>query len=248
MSSETPPTRRPIPALRVSTVALLGVVAAVAVPAGAAAIVMSGSVDGRQRPQILGEAGPVSRVVIVDSDSTVRVSGTPGVSGMTGRASLTWHSFHGSGTPHVVQQYADGVLTLTKDCGGADCGATIDIQVPPTASVQVTNSNSGIEVTDVSGGVDLHSENGAITATGLGGGDATMTTSNDRIYASFAGAPQSISAHTSNDSVTIITDGRTLYYDQTSTTNGQTYLLNKQDRFSAHTIDVETTNNNIKIK
>ena len=248
MSSETPPTRRPIPALRVSTVALLGVVAAVAVPAGAVAIATSSSVDGRQRAQDLGEAGAVSRVVIVDADSTVHISGAPGVSGMTGKASLTWHSLRGGGTPHVVQQYADGVLTLTKDCGGTDCGADLDIQVPPTVSVQVTNSNSSIDVANVSGGVDLHSENGAITATGLGSGDATMTTSNDSIYASFAGAPQNISAHTSNDHVTIITDGHTRYFDQTSTSNGHTYLQNEQDRYSPDTIDAETTNSDIKIK
>lgn len=248
MSSETPAARRPIPALRISTVALLGIVAAVAVPAGAAAIVMSGSVDSRHLAQGLGEGGAVSRVVIVDADSTVHVSGAPGVSGMTGRASLTWHALRGGGTPHVIQQYADGVLTLTKDCGGTDCGADLDIQVPPTASVQVTNTNAGIDVADVSGGVDLHSENGAIRATGLGGGDATMTTSNDWIYASFAGAPRNISAHTTNDHVTIVTDGHTLYFDQTSTTNGRTHLLNKQDRFSANTIDVGTTNGDIEIK
>jgi hypothetical protein len=248
MSSETPPTRRPIPALRVSSVALLGVVAAVVVPAGAAAIATSGSVDSRQRTQELGQAGPVSRVVIVDADSTVRVNGSPGVSGMTGKASLTWHALRGGGDPHVVQQYAGGVLTLTKDCGGTHCDADLDILVPPTVSVQVTNSNAGIEVANVSGGVDLHGENGAITATGLGSGDATMQTSNDSIYASFAGAPQNISAHTSNDHIVVITDGRTLYFDQTSTTNGQTTLQNKQDRFSANTIDAETTNSYIKIK
>ena len=248
MNSETPPTRRPIPALRVSTVALLGVVAAVAIPAGAAAFVTSDSINGRQHPQALGQAGPVSRVVIVDADSTVRVTGAPGVSGMTGKASLTWHAPHSGGTPHVVQQYADGVLTLTKDCGGGDCGADLDILVPPTVSVQVTTSNAGIDVANVSGGVDLHSENGAITATGLGSGDATMTTSNDSIYASFAGAPQNISAHTSNDHIVIITDGHTAYFDQTSTTNGQTSLQNKSDRFSADTIDAETTNGDIKIK
>lgn len=248
MSSETPPTRRPIPALRVSTVALLGVVAAAAVPAGAAAIVMSGSVDSRQRTQVLGEAGPVSRVVIVDADSSVHVSGAPGVSGMTGKASLTWHALRDGVAPRVVQKYAGGVLTLTKDCDGGDCGADLDIQVPPTVSVQVTTSNAGIDVTGVSGGVDLHSENAAITARDLGGGDATMTTSNGSIYAAFAGAPRNISAHTSNAPVTIVTDGRTPYFDQTSTTNGQTYLQNKQDHRSDNTIDVETTNSDIKIK
>ena len=247
MSSETPPTRRPIPALRVSTVALLGVVAAVAVPAGAAAIVMSVSGDAWQRSQDLTQAGPVSRVVIVDADSLVHVTGNPGVSGMTGKATLTWHRPRGGGIPYVAQQYADGVLTLTEECGG-DCAADLDIKVPPHASVRVTTSTAGIDVADISGGVDLHSENGAITATRLGGGDATMNTSNGSIHASFAGAPQNISAHTSNAPVTIVTDGHTPYFDQTSTTNGQTILRNKRDRRSPDTIDVATSNADVDIE
>jgi hypothetical protein len=248
MSSETPPTRRPIAALRVSTVALLGVVAAIAVPAGAAAIVMSGSVDSKQHPQDLLVAEPVSRIVVVDSDSTVRITGNAAVIGVTGHASLTWHAFGNGGTPHVTQQYEHGVLTLTKDCGDTDCDADLDIQVPPNASVQVTTSNAGIDVTNVSGGVDLHTENGAIDAKQLGSGDATMNTSNDSIYASFAGAPQNIWAHTSNDHVTIITDGHTPYYDKTSTSNAQLHISNREDRYSVNTIDVLTSNNDITIK
>lgn len=248
MSTEPTPTRRPIAAVRVSTVALLGIVAAIAIPCGAAALVVSGSVDSEHSRQTLGQAGPVTRVVIEDSDSTVHVTGDAALSGMTGKADLTWHTFHHTGQPKVTQQYADGVLTLTKDCGGGDCGAEIDIQVPPTVSVQVTTSNASIFVSNVSGPVNLRSTNADLHADRLGSGDAVMNTTNAGIHASFAGAPTNITAATTNASVTIVTDGRTLYYDKVSTTNASPDLQNQQDRHSNNVIDVTTTNAGITIK
>jgi hypothetical protein len=250
MSSEPTPTRRPIAALRVSTVALLGVVAAVAVPAGAAAIVLSGSVDSQQKQQDIGQADRVTRVVVVDQDSTVRITGNAALLGVTGHATLTWHAFGGGDTgAKVVQQYADGVLTLTRDCAGTDCGADIDIQVPPSVSVQVTTSNAGIYVTNVTGGVDLHDTNASISAKQLGGGDASMHTSNASINATFAGGPKTILAHTSNASISITTDDRTVYYDLLQTSNADTHPDNPhQDRRSDNTIDAQTSNAPITVK
>ena len=250
MSSEPTPTRRPIAALRVSTVALLGVVAAVAVPAGAAAIVLSGSIDNQQKQQDRGVADAVTRVVVVDQDSSVRITGNAALKGVTGHADLSWHAFRGGGSGvKVTEQYADGVLTLTKDCGGTDCGADVDIEVPPTVSVQVTTSNAGVYVSDVSGGVNLHTENAEISAQRLGAVDATLTTSNAPITATFAGGPKNIVAHTSNGPVDITTDGRTVYYDQAVTTNASVEKNNpNQDHRSDNVIDVQTTNAPITIK
>ncbi|WP_194918772.1 hypothetical protein [Catenulispora rubra] len=248
MSTEPTPTRRPIAGIRVSTVALLGVVAAIAIPCGAAALVVSGSIDSQHTQQTLGQADPVTRVVVEDSDSTVRITGNAAVSGMTGKADLTWHSFSGTGHPKVTQQYADGVLTLTKDCDGGDCGAGIDIQVPPTVSVQVTTSNASIFVTNVSGPVNLHSTNADIHADQLGSGDAVMNTTNASIKASFVGGPRNITAATTNASVLIVTDGSTLYYDKVSTTNAEPNLQNQQDHRSNNVIDVTTTNAGVTIK
>jgi hypothetical protein len=241
MNSERTPARRPIAAVRVSTVALLGVAAAVTVPTVAAALVMSGSIDTHQRQQDLGQAGPVTRVVVQDSDSSVRITGDPALAGVTGQATLTWHSFTGSSNAKVAEQYADGVLTLTKDCGG-DCGAAIDIRVPPNVSVQVTTSNAGINVANVSGGVNLDTSNDGITASRLGAGDATLHTSNGSINASFVGGPKNISATTSNAGVTIVTDGHTAYYNDVQTRNGNTDLGNPQARGSDNTLYVRTSN------
>ena len=186
--------------------------------------------------------------MVVDSDSSVHITGDAALRGVSGQATLTWHAFSGTGHPKVVEQYADGVLTLSKDCGGADCGADIDIRVPPTVSVQVSTSNAGIDVTDVSGAVDLHNSDAGITAKQLGSGDATMATSNAPIHASFSGAPKNIRAATSNAGVSIITDGRTAYYDDAKTTNGNTGLDNLQNRLSANEIYIVTSNADISVK
>lgn len=242
MSSEPTPTRRPIAGVRISTIALIGIVAAVAVPAGAAALVVSGSIDNHMRQQRLSQDGPITRVVINDSDGSVRVTGDTTMAGVSGKADLTWHSLSGTTNAKVDQHYADGVLTLTKDCGGGGCGADIDILVPPDVSVQVTTSNAGVSLTNVSGTVDVHTSNAGITAKGLGGGDATLKTSNAAIDATFAGGPKNIWAHTSNDSVKITTDGRTSYYDKVVTSNADQHLRNDSDRFSPNVIDVLTSN------
>lgn len=250
MSSEPTPSRRPIAALRVSTVALIGVVAAVAVPAAAASVVLSGSLDSQQKQQDLGQADRVTRVVIVDQDSSVRITGNAALFGVTGHATVNWHAFGSSATnAKVVQQYADGVLTLTKDCARTDCHADIDIQVPPTVSVLVTTSNAGVSVSNVSGGVELHDANASITAKQLGAGDAWMETSNAPISATFAGGPKNIFAHTSNAPISITTDGRTTYYDKLQTSNADTHPDNSnQDRRSDNEIDAQTSNAPITVK
>jgi hypothetical protein len=246
MSSEPAPTRRPIARLRVSTVALLGVVAVFAVPAGA--LVMSGALDDKQAQQDINQALPVDKVVIFDNDSTVRVTGDGAVIGVTGHATLTWHSFQRKSPVSVRQQYANGVLTLTKVCNGSCGSADIDISVPVTASVQVDTSNAGIDVADVTGTVDLTTTNASISARQMGSGDAVLRTSNGGINASFEGAPKTITADTSNASVTVTTDGKTGYYDDVTTTNGGMDKENIQDRFSTNKITVVTTNAGVTIR
>jgi hypothetical protein len=248
MSSEPTPTRRPIGTVRVSTVALLAVVTAVAVPAGAAALVMSGALDDKQTQQNITQAGPVTKVVVSDSDGSVHITGDPTLLGVTGKATLSWHAYRGHNPVSVSQKYADGVLTLTKVCNGACGGADIEIKVPVNASVQVNTSNAGIDVTNVTGTVDLVDENAGISAKGLGSGDATMNTTNAEINASFAGAPKNIGAFTSNATVSIRTDGVTDYYDSVTTSNGAPDLQNKQDRWSKNTITVNTSNADVTIK
>jgi hypothetical protein len=246
-AAEPPATRRPIAAVRISTVALIGIVSAVAIPAGAAALVLSGSIDEKHSPVAVQTVAPISKVVIEDSNGSVHVGGNPAMLGVSGSADLTWH---GSSRPplRLEQSVTNGVLTLRKVCLRGDCGgADIDIQVPPNVAVVATTSNAGIEVHDVGGGVDLRTTNAAISVKRLGDGDATLTTSNGSVNAGFTGAPKKITVSTSNAGVDITTDGRTPYYQSVSTSNGNQTLTN-QDRYAQHEIHVDTSNGNVTIK
>lgn len=251
MTYDAPPPRRPIGALKISTVALLGIVTAVAIPAGAAALVLSGTIDGRHSSRTIQVTGPISKVVIADDDGSIHVTGDSTTPGVNGTAELKWRGRGDSKPPlEVRQNVSDGVLTLTKTClQGTDCGgADIDIKVPPNVSVQASTSNASIEVNAVTGGVDLSTRNASITANSLGSGDATFRTSNGAIDAGFVGAPMKIRADTSNASVTITTDGRTPYFDSLDTSNGDTRKDNVVDRRAANEIDVTTSNGDVTVK
>jgi hypothetical protein len=247
-TSEPTPVRRPIAAARISTVALLGIVSAVAVPAGAAALVLSGTIDSKHSSVDIAETQKVTKVVIDVSNGSVHVSGDPTMSGVRGTADLTWHG--GSQPLDLRKSVADGVLTLQQVClrSGCDGGAAVDIRVPPGLAVQATTSNAGIAVYDVNGGVDLRTSNAGITVDRLGDGDATLSTSNGPVKAGFTGAPKLITVSTSNGSVKIITDGRTRYYDAVTADNGNRNLDNPQDRFSSREIHVETSNGDVTVR
>lgn len=249
-SPEPQPARRPIAAVRISTVALLGIFAAIAIPAGAATLVLGGNLDGQHSTVHISQTGPISKVVINDAEASVRVIGDPTLSGVSGTADLNWHGSSQTPPLRLDQSVADGVLTLSKvclrsdECGGAD----ITIKVPTAVAVQVATSDAGIDVSNVSGGVDLQTSNAGISADGLGSGNASMHTSNGGIDAKFSGAPKSIRAITSNAGVDITTDGRTAYYDDVDTSNASQTMKNVRDQHAENVVYIRTSNASVSVK
>jgi hypothetical protein len=241
-----PQTPRPIGTVKIGTPLLAGLVLALCAPVAVAAALDLG--DGREHsvPEQINVAGPFTKVVVKGENDSVRVIGDATVGGAIGQANLSW----GEHRPEVVQQVQDGVLTLSFTCSAGlnECGGVAwSIRVPPSVTVQVGTSNAGIEISKITGGVQAQTSNGEITAVDLGSGPASLVTSNASITASFAGAPNTIAAHTSNSSITIKTDGVTKYYDQVSTSNGNQVLDNPQDHMSDRMIDATTSNGDINI-
>lgn len=247
MTFDATPPRAPIGALRISTIAMAGVIVAVSVPAVAAAFAMSSRVSDQQAQVGIAAAGPITRIVVADSESDVQITGNAGATGVDGQAVLQWKG-KGGKRPVLRQSVADGVLTLTKDCSSGGCGPVdITLTVPRDVSVLAATSQGHIEVSGVTGAVDLTSSNGSIDAEDLGSGNASFKTTNGSVNVSFRGAPTRIAADTTNGSVTIATDGQTAYYDSVSTTNGLRNLTNVQDRRAAAEIDVTTTDADVTI-
>jgi putative adhesin len=247
MTSDATSPRAPIGALRISTLAMAGVIAAVSVPAATAAFAMSSQVSDQRALVPIRAAGPVSRIVVSDSASDVQITADPAADGVSGQGVVQWKG-KGGKRPVLEQSLAGSVLTLTKDCSGGGCGAIdLTLSVPSGVSVQATTSKGHIVVVGVTGGVDLTSSDGSIDAQRLGSGDAAFRTTDGSIDASFAGAPARIAAHSTSGEVTVATDGRTAYYDFVTSGGGTTTLKNVQDRRSAAEIDVTTTDADVTI-
>lgn len=248
MTFDATPPRAPIGALRVSTIAMAGVIVAVSVSAATATFAMSTQVSDQRAVVPIRAAGPITRVVVSDSVSDVQITADSAADGVSGQGLVQWKGKNGK-RPALRQSFANGVLTLTKDCSSGGCGPIdITLSVPPDISVQATTSVGHVAVTGVTGTVDLmSSQGGSIEAERLGSGNATFRTTEGSIDASFTGAPARITAQTTNGTVSVATDGRTAYYDSVSDTGGTATLSNVQDRRSADEIDVTTTNGDVTI-
>ena len=241
---------RPIGTLKISTPLLVAVILAVAAPVGIAWTVKSGVLDpGKEDSSPVQLSGPVTSVVVEGFDGSVRVRADPSVTGFGGHATVDWRGTR----PQLVETVKDGVATLSysRSVTTDKAGVSWDITIPPTAAVTVTTTNGSAQLTGVGGAVTVTTTNASIKAQRLGGGTASFKSANGDITADFAGAPASIRAESSNGNVTVITDGKTPYFDHTSTTNGNTVRdnLGADDYTIAtvRTIEARTTNGNITV-
>jgi hypothetical protein len=249
MTFDAPESHRPLSPVRISTVALLAVVTAVSVPAVVSAIAVSSPVTGQTADVPITPTGPITRVVVQDSESSVTITGDASATEASGRAEIQWKGEHGP-RPVLHQSVADGVLTLSKDCSSGACGPVdIQLRVPRAVSVQVLTSDGRIQVTDVTGGVDLVSSNGDLEGLGLGAGPASFRTTNGSVHAAFDGPAPVIRVGTTNGDADLVTDGRTAYHTTVSTTGDEVRDVEDiQDPLSPNVIVVSTTNGKVIVK
>ncbi|NUP52684.1 MAG: DUF4097 family beta strand repeat protein [Catenulispora sp.] len=248
MSYDVPPPHRPISAVRISTVALLGAVMAVSVPVVATAIVVSTPVSDEHATVPIAVTGPITRIVVTDSLSDVTITGDPSATGASGQAQLQWKGEHGP-RPALGQHVADGVLTLSKECPPDACGPVdVAVRVPTGVSVQVNISDGRVRVMDVTGGVDLSSTDGDLEGYGLGSGPVSIRSTNGAVRAAFAGAPARIVVQTTNGDVDLSTDGHTPYDTRINTANSEPDVRDVQDSRSSNVLVVSTTNGKVTVK
>lgn len=249
MTFDTSAPHRPLSPVRISTVALLGVVTAVSVPAVAAVVAVSSPVTGHSAGVPITPTGPITRVVVRDSESSVTITGDASATEASGLAEIQWKGEHVP-RPVLRQSVAGGVLTLTKDCSSGACGPVdVRLRVPRAVSVQALTSDGRIQVTDVTGGVDLVSSNGDLEGLGLGAGPASFRTTNGSVHASFDGPAPAIRLWTTNGDADLVTDGRTAYSTTVSTTGDEVRDVEDiQDRLSPNVIVVSTTNGKVIVK
>lgn len=200
-----------------------------------------------------------------DGPITVDASGTA-----TDTIVVTAHVSDGWRATDVSTSVVDRQLVLRGECplfGSPWCNVSFTVEVPAdlpveingsngsvqvrgvTAAVDVDNDNGSIDLEDLSGDIRASNDNGRITGRRLTSPVVDAGTDNGRIELSFAGPPQSVSARTSNGSITVIVpDADVPYRVDMHSGNGSTDNAVRTDPASDHAIDLSSDNGSIVVR
>ncbi len=83
------------------------------------------------------------------------------------------------------------------------CSVGFVVTIPSEFDVRVTTGSGRVDARGIDGDVAIETDNGAIEATGLGGGEVVTETDNGRIRLTFDTAPRSVRADTDNGAVSV---------------------------------------------
>ncbi|MER6047649.1 DUF4097 family beta strand repeat-containing protein [Streptomyces sp. NPDC001793] len=227
------------------------------VGAGVLALGACGLVVGETFSDDATVSQKITSVRVDTADGGVTVHGGKGGGTVGVHRKVTYRGDRPQGPTHRVE---GGTLVL-GGCGDG-CSVTYTVDVPGTipvtgetsngalslskvASVRLTTSNGAIDLDGVSGPVDVHSTDGAITGRGLSGDGIKAETSNGEIELTATRA-QDVRAKTSNGAVTVtVPDAR--YQVSVRTDNGGKQIGVRNDPAGRYRLDLSTSNGAIHV-
>ena len=199
------------------------------------------------------DAGSVE-IIGVDG-SRIHVEGT-----VTSGLVRTRHHEDVEGERYVVRSNCPGGLLSNY------CEVTYRIEVPAELAVRVDADDSQVTVRDLRGEVEvattnevvradsltgqvsLRSSNDDVLASGMGPGAVRIVTSNARVQAAFASAPDRVEIETSNDDVDVVVpDTVDFYAVDLQTSNGTPRSDIRTDPTSDRLIAVRTSNGDVRV-
>jgi hypothetical protein len=144
-----------------------------------------------------------------------------------------------------------GKVQLTVPSDVAVLGGTSDghlLLSDLTGPLDVHNADGGVELRDVSGRLRLSTSDGSVRAEGLASGQVTVDTADGSVQLSFAKAPTSVRASTSDGSLEIVVpkDG-TAYAVSVSVSDGSQSVDVPTDPASSRRITVHTSDGSVRI-
>jgi hypothetical protein len=213
---------------------------------------------------------PVSSLSVeADAASSVRIVGTEGddvvVEAVTHRGLIA---------PEHSEDVVDGQLRVDSSCDGVGpfavsffCGVEYTIQVPTDVDVRVTDGSGRVEVENVDGVIDLHTDGASVAVTdaggpvkadtvgggfdgvGLSGPTLVVTTLGGGADAAFTEAPERVEVRTAGGGSTLLLPpGDEVYRVDTSAAGGSEVLDVRSDPRSDRTITVATAGGGITIR
>lgn len=113
--------------------------------------------------------------------------------------------YHFSHQPTPGQTLSNGTLTLTSGC--TDCAISYDLTVPASVGLTIENDAGSVTLTGVSGQLDIQTNTGKVTGTGIGSPVAKVTDSAGPIELGFVRAPGQVTAQDEAGAVTVTVPG-----------------------------------------
>ena len=186
---------------------------------------------------------PVTGVVINGGGGAISITGSE-------RSAVeVTERLHYSKTPPTASHAVSGTtLTLSFTCATQlDCGVVYDVQVPRGVSVRAANRQGTITLNSLSGPVTARTVAGAISASGLGGPSADLTSNAGAISAVFTVDPSTVRASTNAGSISLIVPGSVAYQVSAHTFVGSTSVTVRQAVASARKITANVSVGSITI-
>lgn len=118
-----------------------------------------------------------------------------------------------------------------------------------TGSIDVDSDHGRLELIRLTGAVEATSDNGRIEGSGLRSSRVTATTDNGSVRLTFAAAPRTVVARTSNGSVDVVVpDDTTAYRVETDTDQGSIDAAVRTDPDSERSIVATTRNGSVRVR
>jgi hypothetical protein len=195
------------------------------------------SIPGTHRSTTVYHIGsPVSTLVVTGHAGDVTVTGGAGPG-----TSVTEQVTYSKTPPATTRTFGGGTLTVTYSCPAQIvCTVSYDIQVPRNAAVQVTTAAGGIRLSGLAGNVTAQADVGIITADGLSGPSASLTTTVGAITAAFTAAPATVRATANVGAVTVRVPAGTSYQVSADARIGKATISVPQSPSASHVITATT--------
>jgi len=194
-------------------------------------------------------AGDVREVEIHTTNGRVDVVASSEAEEITVEA-IMQESREGDADFSVSLQDADATVSIDGECDagwGRSCSVGFVVTVPGGVDVDATTTNGAIVIDGVSGSVEAHTTNGAVTGNDLASRDVTARTTNGRVRLLFDDAPSDVEVRTSNGSIDVMVPDDGTEYDVDADSNNGSVDVDLPTGDSGHQVTARTTNGRIDI-
>jgi DUF4097 and DUF4098 domain-containing protein YvlB len=148
--------------------------------------------------------------------------------------------WEGDTEPTTTHDITDGTLDLRYKCGNKDCWVSYDVTVPRGTAAHVETDAGKINVTGLSGDLDLSTTAGQIDGTGLTAKNAHARTTAGSLDLAFSAAPADVDAKTTAGRATVRVPDNQAYDVDVDATVGDTDVKVRNDSTATSKIKVRT--------